>query len=99
PLAPSQYSSLGKFDDLIAMVARRKNFDPEKLKSSGDAIAVEITIVADYAAEDLLVGARRAFRAEWQDDHWKLAEATPETQQIRSRSERKRIAQMLAAIE
>src|SRR5690606_5371784 len=39
-LAPSQYSSLGKFDDLIAMVARRKGLDSGQLKSSGDAISV-----------------------------------------------------------
>lgn len=99
PLPPSQYASLGKFDDLIAMVARRKGIDHGELKASGDAISVEITIIADYASEDLLIGARRRFRAEWQDDHWKLAEETPDTQQIRSRAERKRISQMLAAIE
>lgn len=98
-LAPAQYSSLGKFDDLIAMVAKHKGLDAQELKSSGDAIMVEITVIADYAAEDLLVGARRAFRADWQEDHWHLVEETPETEQIRSRSERKRIAHMLASID
>src|SRR5690554_6501201 len=98
-LAPSQYSSLGKFDDLVDMAARRKGFDIGRLKASGDAITLEITIIADYAAEDMLIGARRAFEAEWQQDHWRLSEATPETEQIRSRGERKRIGEMLAAIE
>ena len=98
-LPPSQYTSLGKFDDLIAMVARRKEIDHEHLKSAGDAVGIEITIIADYASEDLLIGARRSFRAEWQDDHWRLAEESPETEQIRSRAERKRISQMLAAVE
>ncbi len=98
-LAPAQYSSLGKFDDLIALVAQRKGLDHQQLKSSDGPILVEITIIADYAAEDLLVGAKRAFRAEWQDEHWHLAEETPETQQIRSRAERKRISQMLADID
>ncbi|RDE08936.1 hypothetical protein [Pelagibacterium lacus] len=99
PLAPSQYTSLGKFDDIIAMVARRKELDSERLKSAGGAIAIEITIIADYASEDLLIGARRTLRAEWQGDHWRLGEETPYTEQIRSRAERKRISQMLAAID
>lgn len=81
------------------MVARRKGIDHERMKSVGDVITIEITIIADYASEDLLIGAKRAFRAEWQHDHWRLAEETPETEQIRSRSERRRISQMLAGIE
>ncbi|WP_332719263.1 hypothetical protein [Pelagibacterium mangrovi] len=99
PLPPSQYTSLGKFDDLVAMVARRKEIDHERLKSAGDAITIQITIIADYASEDLLIGAKRSFRAEWQHDHWRLAEESPETEQIRSRAERKRISQMLATID
>ena len=98
-LGPSQYSSLGKFKDLIGTAARRKGHDPDHLKGAGDAISVEITIIADYATEDLLIGARRRFRAKWRDDHWEMDEETPETQQIRSRTERKRISQMLAAVQ
>lgn len=99
PLSPSQYTSLGKFDDLIGMAARRKGVDYERLQSAGDAVEMEITIIADYASEDLLIGAKRSFRAEWQDDYWRLAEETPGTEQIRSRAERQRIAQLLTEIE
>ncbi|WMT92801.1 hypothetical protein [Pelagibacterium sp. H642] len=98
-LGPSQYTSLGKFEDLIASVARRTGHDVENLKSAGGPITVEITIIADYASEDQLIGARRKFRATWEGDHWKLIAETTETQQIRSPRERKRISELIAADE
>lgn len=94
-LAPASYSSLGKFKDLIATVARRTGHDIEQLQASGNALAVEVTIIADYASETLLVGARRKFNAKWQEDHWQLTADAPGTHQIRSRGERKRIYAML----
>lgn len=99
PLGPSHYTSLGKFGDLIASVARRTGNDDDKMKSSGDAIMVEITIIADYASEDLLIGAKRKFKATWEDSHWKLAAETPETKQIRSRRKRKEIHDLIASME
>jgi hypothetical protein len=57
---------------------------------------VQITILADYASENLLIGARRKFRATWVDGRWKLRAETPDTHQIRSSRERKRIYSMLA---
>lgn len=98
-LGPSQYTSLGRFGDLIASVARRTDRDVERLKSAGGPIIVEITIIADYASEDQLIGARRKFGATWDGAHWKLSAETPETQQIRSRRERKRISDLIAGVE
>jgi len=95
-LSPAQYTSLGKFDDLIGMVASQTGQDHDQLKSAGDSIAVEITIVADYASESLLIGASRKFRARWQGDHWKLSAETPGTHQIRSRRERRRLYETIA---
>ncbi|MEX0406781.1 hypothetical protein ABGN05_14010 [Aquibium sp. LZ166] len=98
-LSPGQYSSLGKFDDLIGMVAKRTGHNHEQLKSSGDMIAVEITIVADYASERLLVGATRTFDACWQGKYWKLTAASPGTHQIRSRRERRRLYNTVAEMD
>lgn len=98
-LAPAQYVSLGRFGYLIETVASRTGHSADKLRSAGHPIAVEITIIADHAAENLLIGARRQFDAEWQDNHWKLSPSTPETPQIRSRAERKKIYKMLRQTE
>jgi hypothetical protein len=94
-LSPSHYTSLGSFEYLIATAARRTRHDLGLLQST-NCIFVQITIVADYASETLLVGARRKFRATWKSDHWCLTSETPETHQIRSKRERKRIFALLA---
>jgi len=91
PLGSAQYASLGRFDDLMASVARGNGRKLEDLKSSTSEIMVEITIVADYASESMLIGAKRRFRARWEDGHWKLAVATRDTEQIRSRRERQQL--------
>lgn len=98
-LSPSQYSSLGTFDYLISIVSRRTGNDIEAMKSSNHSIFVQITILADYASENLLIGARRKFRAAWKGNHWKLTAETPGTHQIRSTRERKRLYSTLAANE
>ena len=97
-LPPSHYTSLGTFEYLITSVCRRTGHDVDVLKSSSP-ILVEITILADYASENLLIGARREFRATWVDGHWKLKAETPDTHQIRSPRERRRIYSMLADLE
>lgn len=97
-LPPSHYTSLGSFEYLISSVCRRIGHDVGALKSSSP-IFVEISILADYASENLLIGARRRFRATWAEGHWKLRAETPDTHQIRSHRERKRIYSMLADLE
>lgn len=99
PLAPSQYSSLGTFSYLIETVARRTGHDVKQMKASGESLEVEITIIADYASETLLIGAKRNFIGHWHDEHWKLAPETPDTYQVRSKRERKRIYKTLAVLE
>lgn len=98
-LPSAQYTSLGRFGDLISMVANRTGHDHDRLKAAGDTITVEITIVADYASERLLVGAKRKFEARWQDDHWKLTPESPDTRQIRSKHERKRLYNTIASMD
>lgn len=98
PLPPSQYTSLGTFESLIDTASRRTGRDGDELKRSADMITVTITIIADYASENLLIGAKRSFTAR-ADDEWKLSADTLRTEQIRSTRERKRISATLARIE
>lgn len=89
-LGPSQYSSIGRFDELIGSATRRAGRDEDPLKSSSE-ITVTVTILADHASENLLIGAEREFNASWESDHWKLEPVEPHTRQIRSRRKRKRL--------
>lgn len=98
-LAPSQYSSLGSFDHLISSVLRRTAHNTDAIKDASHPIFVQITILADYASENLLIGATRKFRATWKGGYWKLAAETPGTEQIRSTHERKRLYSLIAAHE
>lgn len=99
PLPPSQYTSLGTFKGLIETVARRTGRDRDEPGSSADAISVEVTVVADYASEHLLIGAKRSFSAHRKDGQWKLTADTPSTHQIRSPRERKHISATVADME
>lgn len=98
-LAPSRYASLGKFDELIRSVLKRTGNDPHSLFPPHDAIAVTVTILADHAAESLLIGAQRKFHTVWQDNQLKLVANEAGTRQIRSRRERRRLYELYATIE
>ncbi|WP_127143314.1 hypothetical protein [Pelagibacterium montanilacus] len=96
PLRPGDYTSIGSFDSLIATVLRRKGEAVDRLKNSEDPIHVEVMVAADYSSDDLLVGARRAFAADWEARGWHLTPRSAETEQIRSRRERHKIKQAIA---
>lgn len=98
PLPPSEYTSLGSFEYLIDTAARRTGRDGGQLKRSAKMIAVTVTILADYASETLLIGAKRTFTAR-ADNDWKLSAETFSTEQIRSARERKRIYATLRRVE
>lgn len=99
PLASADYVSLGRFSDLLAAAARRKGRDPEALLASDETLGIEVTIIADYGSESMLVGARRRFRARRRDGDWRLSVETQESEQIRSQRERRRLYALLPAAE
>lgn len=96
PLGPGEYTSLGTFDELFHQVIRRQGKEAEKFNASGDPLFLEIMIIADYSSEDLLIGAKRRFKADWSGETWYLAAESVETQQIRSRRERHQIKDIVA---
>ena len=57
--------------------------------------AVEITVVAAHGAEDLLAGARRRFAVVEEAGVSRVRACSTTTEQIRSRRERRRLAEML----
>lgn len=97
PLSPGSYHSLGSFDRLIDSVMRMR--DGPTLTAIGQMdgpVYIEVMIIADYASEDMLIGAKRRFKIEGRHGQWYLEPTTVETTQIRSRKERKRITEVIA---
>ena len=96
PLHSGNQTWIGTFDTLIERVADSQGVTPGDFTASGRTITIEVMVVADYLSEDLVVGAKRRFVAEWRGDTWLVRPLTIQTEQIRSRSERRRLTQLLA---
>jgi hypothetical protein len=99
PLAPSAYTSLGTFRCLLESLSERTGCDIDPFQLSNSPIFIDVSILADYASERHLIGAKRRFRATPEAGHWTLAGEALETQQIRSYSERRRMRSLLAKME
>ncbi|WP_338608762.1 hypothetical protein V6617_02080 [Pelagibacterium nitratireducens] len=95
PLRPGEYTSVGTFDEILDKVIRQSE-DPQIFSESRDPVVLEVMIIADYSSEDLLVGAKRRFKAEWRGETWYLGAESAETRQIRSRRERRKIRDIVA---
>ncbi|MDQ0324349.1 hypothetical protein J2R99_000198 [Rhodopseudomonas julia] len=94
PLKPGEYLDIGTFHDLILTVG-----DNEGQGSNEAWIAsvrsLELTAVIVYGADDLLAGARRTFEIRHTDDDIQICPTTSDSQQIRSRRERRKIEKQL----
>ncbi|SDH16369.1 hypothetical protein [Pelagibacterium luteolum] len=96
PLGSGDYTSIGTFGDLIARAERAEGTswsDPEN-----EAVLLDVTVIADHASEELLIGAQRRFGAEAKAGTWYVQAMTGKTQQIRSRRARKRIIVQMADV-
>ncbi|MBB2969905.1 hypothetical protein [Mesorhizobium sp. RMAD-H1] len=102
PLMPGQYMEIGSFRGLLSRVAHNGKCDGEtagervNIDALDGAVTAEILVLADYASEDLLVGARRRFAAFRDDGGWRMHSETVGTEQIRSKRKRRQIEAMLA---
>ena len=96
PLHSGEQAWIGRFDELVERVAGSQEEAPRDFTASVQTITIEVMVVADYLSEDLLVGARRRFIAEWNGQTWRVHPETFQTEQIRSRRERRAIERHLA---
>lgn len=96
PLHSGEQTWIGTFNELIQRVADRQGEPPDHFTGSGQTIAIEVMVIADYLSEDLLVGARRRFTANWKGKTWLVRPNTIQTEQIRSRRERRAIERLIA---
>ncbi|WP_127145469.1 hypothetical protein [Pelagibacterium montanilacus] len=86
-LRSGDYMSIGTFNELFARLGLDEK-SVEAVRVSTNA-QLSIKVFADYASEDLLIGAERVFTIDDSEDRWILEPKRVETHQIRSRRDRR----------
>lgn len=100
PLKQGEVMDVGSFRDLVRHVVRDAECPvPADAEFPDDLTALEIQAIADFGPDDLLVGAKRRFELARENGAWTLGRHSPHTEQIRSRSERRRIKQLLENVD
>lgn len=85
PLQPAAIRDIGSFEHLMAPALR------ELPEGAAAVQAVTIVVLGVYGSEDLPVGARRRFVVTSAADSLRLHGATLDTEQIRKKSERRKL--------
>jgi hypothetical protein len=100
PLKQGEVMDVGSFRDLVQHVVREAECPvPADAEFPKGLTALKIQAIADFGPDDLLVGAKRRFELVREDGTWMLGHHTPHTEQIRSRSERRRIKRLLETVD
>ncbi|MBR0557067.1 hypothetical protein J5J10_15370 [Ciceribacter sp. L1K23] len=92
PLLSGEYISIGSFREIIER-ACSQSLPPGGLQPG---IRVDVLVVADYASEELLIGASRTFRVSDEGGTQTVSPCEPRTVQITGRRERKELSRQLA---
>lgn len=85
PINQGDYINLGAYRTLLERAAGDRSFAARP----GQAVEFEISVIANYGPDDLLVAASRAFK--WQGDADTVKLAAGRTRQVRNRAERRRL--------
>ena len=98
PLEPAKFIDVGSFKDIVGSVQRaaegQAGADVGSLRRILPA-TLELTAVAEYGSESLLVGGRRTFTLEDRDGRITVATESVKTEQIKSRWERRNLRRLL----
>lgn len=90
PVSVGGFVDVGAFEDIL----RRAGWSDWRNRGGDGAgsTTLELTVIATYGSEDLIVGAQRLFDIERREGDWVTTPRSPETRQIRSRAARKALS-------
>jgi hypothetical protein len=91
-LVTGQYLDIGHFDDLLVELAQ----DRPEAPAPRTVTELQLVVVALYGSSHRPVGAERHFALETREGIVRIVPRTVETQQLRSRRERRKLRQQLA---
>ncbi|MBZ8134178.1 hypothetical protein [Afifella sp. IM 167] len=96
PLQPGEYLDIGTFRDLIQQMGESEDGPAQGEDWASVVESLELTAVAVYGSDDLLVGSRRTFELRKDEDgRTSVCPTTLDSVQIRSRRERRKIGALL----
>ena len=96
PLPSGGFMDCGSFRDVVARILRRNGrADDADPNAFSDQARLELQVVANYGSERLLVAAKRHFAVEQHDEDIALKPFNLDTEQLRTRSERRKLAEAL----
>jgi hypothetical protein len=94
PLSSGEYMEVGRYGDLLDRVLKANGVGGLKAVPESQ-ISAKVEVIADHAADDLLIAARRRFVLRRIEEGWLVWPCTVETEQVRSRANRRRIEREL----
>lgn len=89
PVAAADFIDVGTFESVLRRAGWTIPLEGADDVADFQPIELELTVLATYCSEDLIVGASRCFGIERADHEWTIKPATADTRQIRSRRQRK----------
>jgi hypothetical protein len=89
PVAAGEFLDVGTFENILRRAGWTTTEQRADTMSKSEPIELELTALATYRSEDLIVGASRRFGIEPGDNDWTIKPSTADTQQIRSRRQRR----------
>lgn len=93
---PGHVTDIGSFRSLaLSVLAYGARHDQDSDDRLEQVTALEVQVIAVYAAEDFLCGAKRRFMLKKSAGRQALEPTTWYTQQTRARRDRKRLAELL----
>jgi hypothetical protein len=94
-LGSGEYMAVGRYEELIARVLKSDGSDGLDALYQHEEIMAQVIVIADHAADDLLIAAWRRFAIRFSKQGWLIWPATIETEQVRSRAARRQIERQL----
>lgn len=95
PMRSGEYMPIGSFQELLDRLGKvNRGGEPIRLEEHQDP-ALRVRILADYASEDMVIGAERLFKLERTDGIWMPRTGGNFTYQLRSRRSRRRAQEEL----
>ena len=88
PLLSGHYMQVDTYRNILARLAAEGGIEGEQVQEGQE---IEVTVIAAHGSDDLLIGARRAFRVELRESKLVLVSIQFATEQIRSRPARRRL--------
>ncbi|SHI99085.1 hypothetical protein [Wenxinia saemankumensis] len=95
PLTQGDFMSIGSFRHMLDLAVKFGEGEPRSLEDlRGRIRTLEVMVTGAFGGDDLEIAARRTFRVVTDREPWTVVPTEPQTRQISSRRERRKLRRM-----